>query len=204
MSEEVSHQISSARRYRPSGRTSKRDDPTVPNTLTKELEGVAAAYGDTLLFIGFEVKGRIEIVVYPRYRFGSDDRVQGHLGTIWVETGTPWESILGEVDQLRERASAFYQAAANLRAGELRAHGARFERAYDAIAGIFRESWHGFALRMKREHRVTKEGTTFEGIPPAPLLATWRGDPYTVLVAPTGSILVLRGDRRVAVAALLP
>jgi hypothetical protein len=177
-------------------------DPAIPNVLTKELEGVAAAYGDTLLFIGFEVKSRIEVVVYPRYRYGSDDRVQGHLGTLWVEVGTPWEEILAKVDALRERAERFYQAVMSLRAGELRGHGARYERAYDSIAEIFRESWHGFSLRLKRENKVSKEGATFEGAPPGPVLVTWGGEQFTLLVAPTGSILMLRGDRRQALADL--
>ena len=164
---------------------------------------MAAAYGDTLLFIGFEVNGEIEVVVYPRYRFGADDRVQGHIGTLWFAPGTPWESILREVDALQERATAFYEAAVSLRSRELQVHGARFERAYDAIAEIFRESWHGFALRLRRERKVSKDGTVFEGAPPGPVLVTWRNEQYTLLVAPTGSILVLRGDRRSAVGGLL-
>lgn len=174
----------------------------MPNTLTKEFEGAAAAYRDTLLFIGFEVNTKMEIVVYPRYRFGSDDRVQGHLGTLWFEEGTPWELILAEVDHLHARAQTFYQSAVSLRSSELRAHGARFERAYDAIADVFRESWHGFALRLQRHGSVEKEGMVFEGRPPSPVLVKWRGDEYTLLVAPTGSILLLRGDRRKTLAKL--
>ena len=157
MSEDSTQSIG-ARRYRPSGRVSQGGEPQIPNVLTREMEGVAAAYGDTFLFIGFEVNSRIEIVVYPRYRFGADDRVQGHLGTLWVEPGTPWQIILERVDALQERAARFYQAASSLRSGELRAHGARFEQGYDAIGEIFRESWHGFALRLKREGRVEKDG----------------------------------------------
>lgn len=202
MTEDSTQRSLSARRSRPSGRVSQ-GEPAIPNVLTKELEGVAAAYGDTLLFIGFEVKSKIEVVVYPRYRYGADDRVQGHLGTLWVEVGTPWERILADVDALQERAERFYQAATSLRAGELRGgHGVGYERAYDAIAEIFRESWHGFALKLKREYRVSKEGATFEGTPPGPVLVTWGGEQYTLLVAPTGSILVLRGDRRKALADL--
>ncbi len=203
LSEDIIRRSPAARRYRPGGRSPQRGDSAVPTVLTKELEGVAAAYGDALLFIGFEVNSRIEVVVYPRYRFGADDRVQGHIGTLWVEPGTPWESILQEVDALQERAGKFYQAAVSLRSRELQTYGARFERAYDDIAEIFRESWHGFALRLQREYKVSKDGTTFEGAPPGPVLVTWRNEPYTLLVAPTGSILVLRGDRRAEVAELL-
>lgn len=202
MSDEQVQQSIGARRYRPTSRVSQGGDPQIPNVLTKELEGVAAAYGDTLLFIGFEVNARIEIVVYPRYRFGADDRVQGQLGTLWFEPGTPWQAILEKVDALQERAARFYQAASSLRSGELRAHGARFERGYDAIGEIFRESWHEFALRLKREGKVDKDGTIFEGTPPGPVLVTWRGEQFTLLVALTGSILLLRGDRREAVAEL--
>lgn len=201
MTDDSTQRSLSPRKYRPTSRVSQ-SDPAIPNVLTKELEGVAAAYGDTLLFIGFEVKSRIEVVVYPRYRYGSDDRVQGHLGTLWVEVGTPWEEILAKVDALRERAERFYQAVMSLRAGELRGHGARYERAYDSIAEIFRESWHGFSLRLKRENKVSKEGATFEGAPPGPVLVTWGGEQFTLLVAPTGSILMLRGDRRQALADL--
>ena len=201
MSEEINTSRQGARRYRPSGRVSE-GQAVMPSVLTRDFQGAAAAYRDTLLFIGFEVDSRIEIVVYPRYRFGSDDRVQGHLGTLWFEPGTPWEQILSEVDKLHDRAQTFYQSAMSLRSSEMRAHGARFERAYDAIAEVFRESWHGFSLRLRRNGQIEKEGMVFEGTPPAPVLVKWRGEEFTLLVAPTGSILLLRGDRRSALASL--
>src|SRR5437763_13709708 len=91
LADDVNQQSLSARRYRPSGRVAQGSDPAVPDALSAEMEGVAAAYGDTLLFIGFQVNGLIEVVVYPRCRFGADDRVQGRLGTLWIEPGTPWQ-----------------------------------------------------------------------------------------------------------------
>ncbi len=202
MADETERQSFSARRHRPGGRVSSGAEATVPDTLTTDMEGVAAAYGDTLLFIGFLVNGRIEIVVYPRYRFGADDRVQGQLGTLWIEPGTHWQIILEQVDALQERATRFYQAASTLRAAELRAHGSRFERAHDSIGEIFRESWHGLRLRLLREGKFSKEGTVFEGNPPGPVLVTWNGAQFTLMVAPTGSILMLQGDRRSTVAGL--
>src|SRR5437016_688344 len=65
-----------ARRYRPTRRIAPSRE--TPPTLTSDFLGMAVAYGNTLLFIGYEVNGKVEVVVYPRYRFGSDDRVQGY------------------------------------------------------------------------------------------------------------------------------
>jgi hypothetical protein len=107
-----------------------------------------------------------------------------------------WESILERVEAVYVRAEENYRLAVALRSGELRAQGAQFERAYEAITDAFRESWHGFALRLKREGNVQKEGVSFHGVPPAPIIAEWRGRTYTVQVFPTGSILVLTGDKR--------
>jgi hypothetical protein len=164
--------------------------------LTADFQGVSAAYGDALLFIGYEVEGRIEVVVYPRYRFPSDDRVQGYLGYLWVEPGTPWAVVLHHVDAITEAAEANYRTAVALRSQELRAQGSRFETAYDAIADVFRESWHGFELRLRRYGEASKGAVTFVGRPPGPVLAKWRGETYTVLVFDTGSICMLSGDQR--------
>ncbi len=183
------------RRYRPSRRIAP-DPDTAPGALTHDFQGVSAAYGDALLFIGYEVEGRIEVVVYPRYRFPSDDRVQGYLGYLWVEPGTPWEIVLPNVDDILEAAQRNYRAAVALRSEELHAHGRRFEAAYDAVADAFRESWHGFALRLQRYGEASKDGVTFEGSPPGPVIARWRGETYTVLVFETGSICMLAGDQR--------
>ncbi len=186
----------SPRRYRPSRRVSPTGEENNSRVLTEEFLGMAVAYSNTLLFIGYEVNGLVEITVYPRYRFSSDDRVQGHLGYVRVPTGTPWEAILAAVDAVYDTAHNNYRIAATLRAAEVRTQGTRYEAAYEAIAELFRESWHGFALRLQRDHTVEKEGVKFEGVPPGPVLATWRGEKYTVRVFPTGSILVLKGDRR--------
>ena len=172
------------------------DEQQTSTALTEEFSGLAVAYGDTLLFIGYEVEGRVEVVVYPRYRFSSDDRVQGYLGYLWVPYGTPWEEILEGVNKIEQRAQQNYRIATTLRAGELRAHGSRYEAAYDAIADTFRESWHGLSVRLRREGSAKKEAVTFTGSPPGPVLAEWRGGTYTVMVFPTGSILVLTGDQR--------
>lgn len=192
--ESYSHR-GAARRNRPARRvvTGGEDEPGL---LTLDFQGVSAAYGDALLFIGYEVEGRLEVVVYPRYRFPSDDRVQGYLGYLWVEPGTPWEVVLRHVDGITEAAQANYRTAVALRSQELRAQGSRFEAAYDAIADVFRESWHGFELRLARHGEANKAGVAFTGRPPGPVLATWRGETYTVLVFETGSICMLSGDQR--------
>lgn len=183
------------RRYRPTRRVVN-DDESHPGLLTHDFQGVSAAYGDALLFLGYEVEGKIEVVVYPRYRFASDDRVQGYLGYLWVEPGTPWEIILRHVDLIVEAAQTNYRTAITLRSQEMHAQGRRFEAAYDAIGEVFRESWHGFSLRLERYGKATKEGVTFTGRPPGPILAKWRGETYTVLVFDTGSICMLSGDQR--------
>ena len=144
----------------------------------------------------YEVNDRVEIVVYPRYRFSSDDRVKGYLGYLWSPLGTPWEQILAEVDAIYSTAQENYRFAATMRASEMRSHGARYESAYEAITDVFRESWHGFALKLQREGQVAKSGVHFSGKPPGPVLADFRGKTYTVQVFPTGSILVLTGDQR--------
>ena len=195
MTQESHSYPTAPRRNRPSRRvvTSSEEEPGL---LTLDFQGVSAAYGDALLFIGYEVEGRLEVVVYPRYRFPSDDRVQGYLGYLWVEPGTPWEVVLRHVDGITDAAQTNYRTAVALRSQELRAQGSRFEAAYDAIADAFRESWHGFELRLARYGEARKEGVTFTGGPPGPVLATWRGETYTVLVFETGSICMLSGDQR--------
>ena len=157
---------------------------------------MAAAYGNTLLFIGFEVNGLVEITVYPRYRFSSDDRVQGHLGYVRIPYGTGWDEILEAADRLHDHAQTNYRIAVSTRAAETRSHGAAYDTAYESIAEAFRESWHGFALRLQRVGSTAREGIVFEGSPPEPVLATWRGQSYTVHVFETGSILIATGDRR--------
>jgi hypothetical protein len=168
----------------------------MPPVLSEEFIGMAVAYGNTLLFIGYEVNSRVEIMVYPRYRFSSDDRVKGYLGYLWVPLGTGWEEILAEVDEIYSTAQGNYSLAVSGRSSEMRAHGSRYEAAYEAITDAFRESWHGVALRLRREGQATKAGVRFSGRPPGPVLAEWHGNVYTVLVFPTGSILMLTGDQR--------
>jgi hypothetical protein len=184
-----------ARRYRPRRRVASSEPEPIQTALTEEFIGIAVAYANTLLFIGYEVNGLVEIVVYPRYRFSSDDRVQGYLGIVRVPFGTTWDVILTEVEAVYDSANRNYKSAVTLRAGELRAHGSRYETAYDQITEIFRESWHGFALSLRRKGEITKDGVTFAGRPPDPVLVTWRGEKYTLQVFPTGSILLLRGER---------
>jgi hypothetical protein len=188
---------SGAARRRPGRRVVQQNsDEVTPTLLTEDFIGLAVAYGNTLLFIGFEVNGLVEIAVYPRYRFSSDDRVQGHLGYVRVPLGTSWEEIIPQVDDLFELAQNNYRTAVTLRANAARAHGARFDTAYDAITDVFRESWHGFKLRLIREGSFQKSGMTFTGTPPGPVLVVWRGDQYTLQVFPTGSILLVTGDQR--------
>ncbi len=116
------------RRRRPSRRlpqsTPERVEPTL---LTEDFIGLALAYGNTLLFIGYEVNGLVEISVYPRYRFSSDDRVQGHLGYVHVPLGTPWEEIIPQIDDLFDLAQNNYRTAVTLRSNATKAHGSRFE-----------------------------------------------------------------------------
>lgn len=185
------------RRRRPSRRLAQSSNEVVePTLLTEDFIGLSLAYGNTLLFVGYEVNGLVEVAVYPRYRFSSDDRVQGQLGYVRVPLNTPWEEIIPQVDDLFELAQNNYRTAVTLRSNASRAHGARFESAYEAITDIFRESWHGFSLRLLRDDTVEKEGVTFSGKPPGPVLVTWRGETYTVQVFSTGSILMVKGDQR--------
>lgn len=185
----------SGRRYRPN-RRAPQQETAQSAALTRDFEGVSAAYGEALLFIGYEVEGKIEIVVYPRYRFSSDDRVKGYLGYLWIAPGTPWELILPQVEEVVEKAQRNYHTAITLRSREMRAHGSQFEQAYDTIADIFRESWHGFALRLQREGSFSKGGVLFSGRPPGPVLAILRGQTYTLMVFPSGSICMVLGDER--------
>jgi hypothetical protein len=183
----------------PRNRPNKRVQAAQPEeatTLSEEFVGLALAFGNTLLFVGYEVNSLVEIVVYPRYRFSSDDRVQGHLGYVRVPFGTPWEDILAEVEAIYRSAEQNYRLAVGYRSSELRAHGSQYETAYEAITDLFRESWHGFALRLKREDKVAKDGVVFSGHPPGPVLANWRGKTYTVQVFSTGSITMLTGDQQ--------
>ncbi|HET9496034.1 MAG TPA: hypothetical protein VFR15_17540 [Chloroflexia bacterium] len=199
MAEELDQDYTSSQpaRRRPARRVAPRSEEVeAPATLSEDLMGLTVAYANTLLFIGYEVNGLVEIAVFPRYRFGSDDRVQGHLGYVRVPLNTPWTAILPRVDSLAEQAEENYRTAVSLRASSLRAHGARFESAYDAITDTFRESWHAFKLRLLRDGRIERDSMTFEGRPPEPVLVTWRGEPYTLQVFTTGSILLVRGDRR--------
>lgn len=204
MAEEYEDYTSSepARRSRPTRRARRPlgDDlgeaPAVPTVLTEDFVGLTLQYASSLLFVGYEVNGLVEITVYPRYRFSSDDRVQGHLGYVRAPFGTPWEEILPQVDEVQERAEANYRIAISLRSSAMQAHGSRFETAYSAITDIFRESWHGFALRLKREGAFSRGRVTFAGTPPNPVLVTWRDEEYTLQVFPTGSILLVNGDQR--------
>ncbi len=184
-----------APRRRPSRRVTSADSAE-PAVITADFQGVAAAYGNTLLFVGYEVDGLIEVVVYPRYRFSSDDRVQGHLGYVHAVPGTPWEVLLQRVDAVYEAAQTNYRTAVTLRAGEQRAHGAHYDTAYEAITDIFRESWHGFALRLGRDGTVKKDEVLFTGSRRGPVLVNWRGSQYTLMVFPTGSITLVKGDSR--------
>ncbi len=171
-------------------------DAGTPAFLTEDFIGLAVQYANSLLFIGYEVNGLVEITVYPRYRFSSDDRVQGHLGYVRVPLGTPWGEILPQVDDVQDVAQNNYRTAVTLRSNSAQANGARYESAYEAITDIFRESWHGFSLRLKREGEIVKGNVTFKGRPPGPVLAIWRGEEYTLQVFPTGSITLVKGDQR--------
>lgn len=183
-------------RRRPARRVGSGIDAAEPTIITEAYQGVAAAYGNTLLFVGYEVDGLIEVVVYPRYRFSSDDRVQGHLGYVHAPPGTPWEALLLRIDEIYDAAQTNYRTAVTLRAAEQRTYGAGYEAAYEVITDIFRESWHGFALRLDRIGTVEKEGVHFSGGRRGPVLAKWRGEEYTLMVFPTGSITLVKGNRR--------
>jgi hypothetical protein len=135
-------------------------------------------------------------VVFPRYRFSADDRVQGHIGNLRFAAGTPWSTILSEVDRVYDAAERYYRRAVTTRSQETRAHGARYEVAYGTITDLFRESWHGFALRLMKVGQVTRESVTFLGVPGSPLLVKLGKEAYTLHVSPTGSILLAVGDQR--------
>lgn len=194
------------RRSRPRKRTprpngdsrdsSSGSDGSVPAELTADFIGLTVQYANTLLFIGYEVNGLVELTVYPRYRFSSDDRVQGHLGYVRAAIGTPWVEILPQVDEVHERAQVNYRNAVTLRSNSMQAQGSRYESAYDAITTAFRESWHGIALRLRRDGEIVKDKVTFRGTPPEPILAIWRGEEYTVQVFSSGSITMVKGDQR--------
>jgi hypothetical protein len=128
--------------------------------------------------------------------------VHGQLGYVRVPFGTPWDVILEQVDAIAEDAQNNYRAAVTLRSSAQQAGGARFDNAYHVITDIFRESWHGFALRLQREGEIKKGDVTFSGSPPDPVLVSWRGDLYTLHVFSTGSILLVNGDRRKRLAPL--
>jgi hypothetical protein len=164
--------------------------------LTEDFIGLAVQYTSALLFVGYEIDGLVEITVYPRYRFSSDDRVHGQLGYVRTPFGTPWDEILEQVDAIVVEAENNYRAAITLRSNAQQAAGARYDNAYHVITDLFRESWHAFALRLQREGEIKKGDVTFTGAPPEPVLITWRGDVYTLNVFPTGSILLVNGDQR--------
>jgi len=186
-----------SQRRRPSRRVvAPAGDSAAPQVITPAFQGVAAQYGNTLLFVGYEVEGLMEVVVYPRYRFSSDDRVQGHLGYVHVPQNTPWAEVLARVDTVYEAAQVNYRLAVTYRASEQRAHGARYEAAYEAITDLFRECWHAVSLKLRREGEIVKERIIFRGNPPGPVLVTWRDEQYTLMVFPSGSITLLGGDRR--------
>ncbi len=174
------------------------------DVLTAELAGAVAQYGDTLLFLGFDLgDGQLQITVYPGYRFPSDDRVHGHIGIFDVPLGTPWPEILARVDAIEHDAMANSERCARLRAGAGRraysARGESLDRGADHIADSFRESWAAFSLKLARDGTVTRGDIRFEGDPDCAFLATWRDRPYTVRVYDSGSLLVLPGDRRAEV-----
>ncbi len=188
------------RRNRPRRRPVRSEPAENPNVtpplLTEDFIGLAVQYTSALLFIGYEIDGLVEITVYPRYRFSSDDRVHGQLGYVRTPFGTPWDAILEQVDAIVAEAENNYRAAITLRSNAQQAGGARFDNAYHVITDLFRESWHAFALRLQREGEIKKGDVTFTGAPPDPVLVTWRGDIYTLNVFPTGSILLVNGDQR--------
>ena len=173
------------------------------DVLTADLEGAVAQYGDSLLFIGFNLgDAQLQITVYPGYRFPGDDRVHGHIGIFDAALGAQWSDILERVDQIGEEAVRNYRRCAGLRAGQGRGRGSSrgsatsYDRGPEHIAEQFRESWAAISLRLAREGCVVRGDVTFSGRPDAPFLAHWEGRPYTVRVYDSGSALVLPGDRR--------
>jgi hypothetical protein len=188
------------KRNRPRRRPVPSEDHGAPNVtpplLTEDFTGLAVQYTSALLFVGYEIDGLVEITVYPRYRFSSDDRVHGQLGYVRTPFGTPWDLILEEVEAIVSEAESNYRAAITLRTNAQQAAGARYDNAYHVITDLFRESWHAFALRLQREGEIKKGDVTFTGAPPDPVLVTWRGDVYTLHVFNTGSIVLVNGDQR--------
>src|SRR5689334_9774471 len=174
--------------------------------LTADFAGAVAQYGDTMLFVGFDLgDGRLQITVYPGYRFPSDDRVHGHIGIFDAALDTPWRDILEQVDAIGEEAVRNYRRCANLRSGRRRGGGSRepaYDHGTDHVADLFRESWAAIKLRLAREGEVRRSDVVFSGAPDHPFLATWQDRPYTVRVYRTGSALVLPGDQRAEVARL--
>jgi hypothetical protein len=166
------------------------------DVLSPDFSGAVAQYGDTLLFVGFDLgDGQFQITVYPNYRFPSDDRVHGHIGIFNVPIGTPWREILPQVDAIERDAVENYERCARLRGVYGRSRSARGgDNGGDHVADAFRESWAGFSLKLAREGRVTRRDVVFEGDPAHAFLARWQNRTYTVRVYDSGSLLVLPGD----------
>jgi hypothetical protein len=166
--------------------------------LTADFSGAVAQYGDTLLFVGFDLGDRqFQITVYPGYRFPADDRVHGHIGIFDVSIGTPWSEVLARVDAVEREAVTNYERCTRLRAAFGRSRGSSRgggDNGADHVADAFRESWAGFSLKLAREGRVTRGDVLFEGDPQRAFLARWRDRAYTVRVYDSGSMLVLPGD----------
>lgn len=167
--------------------------------LDADFAGAVAQYGDTMLFVGFDLgDGQFQITVYPGYRFPSDDRVHGHIGIFDVPIGTPWPEIMARVDAIEQEATVNYERCVRLRRGGSRNRaGARVESdgGVEHIADTFRESWAGFSLKLAREGQVRRGDVLFVGDPRRAFLAQWQGRTYTVRVYDSGSMLVLPGNR---------
>jgi hypothetical protein len=170
--------------------------------LTADMEGVVAQYDDTLLFLGFNLgDNQLQVTVYPGYRFPGDDRVHGHIGIFDVPLGTRWSEILERVDRVGEEAVRNSRRCASLRSAQNHPRGGSrtttgYDRGPEHIAEKFRESWAAISQRLAREGCEQRADVTLTGNPDSPFLATWDGNPYTVRVYDTGSVLVVPGDRR--------
>lgn len=176
------------------------DVPTPEDVLTRNELGGAASYGDATLFIGTERKGRVSVIVYPGYRFRGDDRVHGQVGTMYVQVGDTWESIIQKVDAIFAEAVQNYRTCILWRSRDERMRGRRAPRAYEAISAQFRECWHGFAIMLARHGELTKgDAIVFQGDPNTSFLVTYRNSLYTARVYPTGSLLIVTGDHRSAI-----
>src|SRR3954451_14882813 len=102
------------------------------DVLTADMEGAVAQYGETLLFLGFNLgDSQLQITVYPGYRFPGDDRVHGHIGIFDVALGGRWNDILERVDQIVVEAVRNARRCANLRAGQGRTRGSSRTASYD-------------------------------------------------------------------------